>query len=100
MIDRIVFVKLKEVFANADERSDIVSYSREALSGVPGVLGVSVAVAADERAAADWDLCITVRFDTLDDVALYAGHPDHRAYVDEYLRPKVESLRAWNFEPV
>jgi hypothetical protein len=41
---------------------------------------------------------MTVRFDSLDDVAPYVAHPQHRTYVDEYLRPKLELIKAWNFE--
>jgi hypothetical protein len=59
-----------------------------------------VAVAADDKASDSWDLCITVRLSALKDVPSYGAHPAHRAYVDDYLRPRMETLKAWNFEAV
>ena len=97
MIERVVVVKLKKG-ADRDTRSDVARYSREALRKIPGVMDVRAAVACDERSAAGWDLCFTVRFASLADVEGYVGHPDHRAYVDQYLRPKIESIAAHNFE--
>jgi hypothetical protein len=98
MIERTVLVKLKEPFTGEVERREIASYSRDALAIVPGVTGVSVAVAADEKSSTSWDLAIAVRFDALEDVPAYGAHPAHRAYVDDYLRPRMETLKAWNFE--
>lgn len=100
MIERIVLVRLKEGFADAEERAEIASYSREALIRIPGVTGINVGVAADDTSPTGWDLCIRVHFDSLGDVAPYAAHPDHRAYVDQYLRPKLDIIKAWNFESV
>jgi hypothetical protein len=34
----------------------------------------------------------------MEDIPPYAAHPEHRAYVDEFLRPKLESIAAYNFE--
>ena len=100
MIERTVLVKLKDSFTGEAERREVASHSREALAVVPGVTGVTVAVAADEKTAGTWDLAITVRFAALEDVPTYGSHPAHRAYVDDYLRPRVETLKAWNFEVV
>jgi len=98
VIERVVLIKLQAASADHEQRGEIARHSREALLGVPGVRGVTVALAADERAAADWDLCLTVRFDTIEDIPGYVAHPLHRAYVDDYLRPRVEFIKAWNFE--
>jgi hypothetical protein len=100
MIERTVLVKLKESHAGEAERREVASHSREALSSIPGVTGVTVAVAADEKSSGSWDLVMTVRFAALEDVPTYAAHPLHRAYVDDYLRPRMETIRAWNFETV
>ena len=97
MIERVVLVKLKGEFARPERRAQVVAHSVEALRGVPQVKGVSIGVPADDRSAKDWDLCIQVRFDRLEDVESYAVDPRHRAYVDDYLRPKIEVIKAWNF---
>lgn len=96
MIDRYVFVRLAEGYAG--ERDAMAAYSAEVLGEVPGVLGVSVGTPADEHAAAAWDLCMVVRFASLADVEAYRVHPAHRRYVDEYLRPRMQVIKAWNFE--
>lgn len=100
MIERTVLVKLRESYAGEAERREIASHSREALSRVPGVTGVTVAVAADEKTSGSWDLVMTVRFAALENVSTYGAHPLHRTYVDDYLRPRMETIKAWNFETV
>jgi hypothetical protein len=100
MIERIVLVKLKEQYAGEAERHEVASHSQEVLASVPGVTSVTVAVAADEKSSGGWDLAITVRFAALEDVPTYGAHPAHRAYVDDYLRPRMEMIKAWNFETV
>jgi len=100
MIERTVLVKLKESFASEDSRREVACHSQEVLARVPGVTGVAIAVAADETTAGSWDLVITVRFAALEDVPIYRAHPVHRTYVDDYLRPRAEILKAWNFKTV
>lgn len=98
MIHRIVLFKLKEAYANEAGRAAVVAKSREMLPGVPGVVEVVAGVPADERSRRDWDLCLQVRFASLEDVAPYLSHPDHRAYVDDFLADRLEVIKAWNFE--
>ena len=54
----------------------------------------------DETSEGSWDLSIALCFESLEDVATYVADPDHRRYVDEYLKPKLAVLKAWNFELV
>lgn len=96
MIDRFVFVRLKK--EHASEREAIAAHTAETLRALPGVIHVSVGTPADEHAAAAWDLSIVVRFGALADVEPYRVHPAHRRYVDEYLRPRMEVIKAWSFE--
>jgi adenine C2-methylase RlmN of 23S rRNA A2503 and tRNA A37 len=46
-------------------------------------------LAADEKSIKSWDISIHVEFDTLADVEAYLPHPDHRDYVDNFLKPKL-----------
>jgi hypothetical protein len=98
MIERIVLIKLTEEHTTASARAVIAEESRRRLGDVLGPIGVTVATPADDKASDSWDLAITVRFEVLDDVPGYLADPLHRAYVDEYLLPKVACLKAWNFE--
>lgn len=97
MIERIVLFKLKDEYANEAARRDIAAHTAEVVGRLPGVKGVSVGVPADASSAKSWDLSVVVRFDSMDDVRPYAVHPDHRKYVDEYMRPRMEVVKAWNF---
>lgn len=98
MIDRIVLFKLKEAYAHDAARREVAAHSRQVLASVPGVEEVRVGVPADAAAGKSWDLSVVVRFASLDAVEAYRVHPVHRAYVDEYMRPRMEVVKAWNFE--
>ena len=95
MIDRFVFVRLEREYVG--EREAIAAHTRDVLRALPGVVQVSVGLPADEQAEAAWDLNITVRFAAIEDVEPYRVHPAHRRYVDEYLRPRMAVIKAWNF---
>jgi hypothetical protein len=77
VIERIVLVKLSE--AAVSDRQAIADQSRRVLERIPGVRSVRVARPADEPTAANCDLALVLRFDTLDEVEAYRIHPDHRA---------------------
>lgn len=98
MIRRIVLIKLIDAHANEAGRAEVASRSREVLPTVPGVRAVAVGLPADERARKDWDLCIEVHFDRLEDVQPYIAHPIHRELVDAFMRPRLEVIKAWSFE--
>jgi len=59
---------------------------------------VTVGIPADEASERSWDVSIVVRFRSVDDVEPYREHPEHRAYVDEFLRPRMVVIKAWNFD--
>jgi hypothetical protein len=98
MIERHHYLKLKREFANAPSREEVVRRVLEVLPAVPGVLGVSAGTPADADAERSWDVFITIRFAERADVDGYRHHPDHRRFVDEFLSPRVEVKKAWNFE--
>jgi hypothetical protein len=97
-IDRYVFLKFKPEYGNPEARSEAAAHSRQALAAVPGVSAVRVGVPADDAATASWDLSIVVTFERIEDVEPYRVHPLHRAYVDEYLTPRIVVIKAWNFD--
>ncbi|RMH36529.1 MAG: Dabb family protein [Deltaproteobacteria bacterium] len=98
MIERYVFIKLSDAHATDAGRAEVIAKTRDALAAIPGVQGVTVGAPADEASRASWDVSIAVRFARLEDVATYRDHPAHRAYVDEFLAPRAEVIKAWNFE--
>lgn len=97
MVQRIVLFKLKDEFCNDAARSEIAAYTREVFTALEGVRSAHVGVPADAPSEKSWDLSIVLQFDSIDAVKRYAVDPDHRAYVDDYIRPRMEVVKAWNF---
>ena len=98
-VERIVLIKLTESAATPDSRQAVAAETRRVFPTIPGVKSIHVAQ-ADAADQGSWDLCLKVGFDHVDDVPGYRSHPIHVAYVDEYLKPKLDCLKAWNFVSV
>ncbi len=98
MFDRFVFVKLKDQWANDDGVAEFIAESRRVLPGIPGVLRVRAGRPADAHAGKGWDACLVLGFASLEAIETYRVHPDHQAFLDEFLGPRVEAKRVWNFE--
>lgn len=98
MVERFVFLKLIDEEATPAGRQAIRAEVERVFPGLPGVRGVRVGFPADEVAAAAWDVVLIVRFDRVEDTRPYAVHPDHRAFVDEFLPPRVAVRKAWSFD--
>jgi hypothetical protein len=97
MIERYHFLKLRPEHATPAGRAEVVARCRAVLPGIPGVRSVVVGAPADAEAAQAWDVSIVVRFADLAAVGPYRADPDHRRFVDEFLAPRVEGKKAWNF---
>jgi hypothetical protein len=97
MIERHVFLKLKSEHATPGSMNEVRARS-QALAAIPGVRELVVGTPADPGAVAAWDLCLTVRFDSLSDVKRYLDHPDHESYYQSFLLPRLQVIKAWNFE--
>ncbi|MFT7623647.1 MAG: hypothetical protein ACI9WU_002830, partial [Myxococcota bacterium] len=97
MIQRIVLIKLEDAFATPEHRAEVAAHTRAVFPTIPQVKAVTVGTPADQKAVDSWDLTICVQMDSVDAYHQYAVHPIHRAYVDDYLKPKLACLKAWNF---
>ena len=97
MVERYVFVKLKAEYANDAGRAEVRARSL-ALRSVPGVRGVTIGTPADPAALSAWDLSLVVRFDSWGDVERYLEDPGHAAYYEGFLLPRLQVIKAWNFE--
>ena len=98
MIQRVVAIKLKDAYAHDADRAQVAAASREVLGAVPTVRTIEVATPADAATTKSWDLLLLLQFDDLDGVEAYRAHPNHRRYVDVFLRPMLEVIKVWNFE--
>lgn len=97
MIERHVYVKLESEHATAEGRQAIVERTQE-LASIPGVVSVRVGLPADDASLAAWDACLVITFESIDAVEPYRVHPIHQAYLDDFLNPRAEVKKAWNFE--
>jgi hypothetical protein len=98
MFERFVYLKLKDEWANAEGRELVARESARVLPAIDQVVACRAGVPADAHAAKGWDLCLAIRFDSLADIEAYRVHPDHQAFLNDFLAPKVEAKRVWNFE--
>jgi hypothetical protein len=98
MIERVHLLKLTAEHATPKDRREIVDHALAVLAGIPGVLGVTAGVAADEETRKSWDIFLVVRFASVDDIGRYRVHPEHRKFVDEFLASLVEVKKGWNFD--
>jgi hypothetical protein len=96
MIERVVMVRLRPDYRAKAEL--VAAHTREVLGAIAEVRAIQVGLPADPRTRREWDLAILLRFDDLESVERYRAGDVHRAYVDVYLRPMLESIRVWNFE--
>jgi hypothetical protein len=97
MIDRMVFVRLKEEYRTDAKRVEIAAHSENMLRAVPQVRAIRVATALDDKTRQDWDLLLVIRLDGIEDLEPFRVDPVHRDYVDNYLKPKVAQIKGWNF---
>ena len=97
MIERYVFVKLKSEHATPAGQAEVRARSL-ALAAIPGVREILVTTPADAAAAKAWDFGLIVRFDSLTDVKRYLADPAHIQYYEGFLEPRLQVIKAWNFE--
>jgi len=98
MVERYVFIKLKDSESTSEGRRAVIDRARESLPAIPGAVAVTVGGPADGAAVASWDVSIVVRFAAVEDIEPYRANPEHRLFVDDFLKPRMEVIKAWNFE--
>lgn len=80
MVKHIVLFKLKETLSK-EEKCDVMNRFKGAIEALPEKIAVirKVFVGLNMNEAETWDICLESEFDSLEDVKLYAAHPDHVA---------------------
>jgi hypothetical protein len=95
MIERYVFLRLKK--EHTHERALVIQEARRVLEQIPRVTAFTVGAPADDHARDAWDVCIRVLFASIHDVEPYRVHPAHRRFVDDFLKPRIDVVKSWNF---
>lgn len=98
MIQRVVLIKLKPRYATPDAMDAIIEKTRDVLPRAHGVRALEISLPADSWTRRSWDLCLFIRFDSIDDVETYRTDPVHRAYADAFLGPLRTKIHVHNFE--
>jgi hypothetical protein len=98
VIERITLIKLEPQWATGEQRAALAQAATEKLGGLPGVVELRVGLPADEASQKSWDLSLTARFASLEQVQPYLDHPAHQGYLNHDLGPKLAVIKAWNFQ--
>lgn len=88
MIRHIVMFKLKEFATPADKQAKMqeIKTGLEALIDKIDVLSM-IRVDFNVNPAETWDVILTTELDTLEDVSIYANHPEHVVVAKEVIGP-------------
>lgn len=80
MIKHIVLFKLKEEIS-VEEKQVVMNKFKEAIEALPGIISVirKIEVGLNVNSAESWNIALYSEFDSLDDLKMYATHPDHVA---------------------
>ena len=98
MIVRVVLIKLKPKYETYGQRRLIAKKTLDVLPNAARVMNVTVNIASDPRTEREWDLCILVRFASMQDPEVYRLDPIHRAYADVFLKPMMERIHVYHYE--
>lgn len=80
MVKHIVLFKLKDEVPVA-EKLVVMNKFKEAIEALPSRISVirKIEVGLNMNSEETWHIALDSEFDTLDDLKLYATHPDHMA---------------------
>jgi hypothetical protein len=98
MVVRVVLIQLKPEFRSYGQLRKVAGHALKVLSHVARVMEVKVHLASDPRTENDWDICILVRFASMQDPEVYRLDPIHRSFADNYLKPLQERIFVYHFE--
>ncbi len=78
MVKHIVLFKLKDEVSEA-EKILVMNKFKEAIEALPVKISVirKIEVGLNVNLGESWHIALNSEFDTLDDVKIYAAHPDH-----------------------
>lgn len=80
MIKHIVLFKLKDTLSSS-EKEDVMSRFKSAIEALPDKIEIirSIHVGFNCNPAEQWDIVLNSEFDTMEDLSIYASHPEHIA---------------------
>ena len=97
MIHRYILLKIKDEFSTAEWLQSIAEESLNQLSRVPQVVDIRIGKGV-AGTSAEWDMVLTVTLRDLAEIEAYRVDPIHRDYYENFLYPKLDIIKAVNFE--
>ena len=91
MIQRIVFIKL----TSPKNISTVIEETKKVIPTVPGVKNMQVGSLVN---CEDFDISLSMIFDNMAAVEEFGPNQVHRKYVDEFLKPQLSGIKAYNIE--
>lgn len=78
MVKHIVLFKLRDD-VGSDEKWDVMNRFKEAIERLPGQISCirTIEVGFNVNPSETWSVALYSEFDSLDDVKVYASHPQH-----------------------
>ncbi len=93
MIHRVARMKLK----NPSEANAVMEEARRVFPALSGVVGFSAGLITYPPDS-EYDICLLIDLQNEDKIESYRMSPGHRAFVDDFLRPKLEKMNIFNVE--
>lgn len=87
MVQHIVLFRYRDDVSPAVRVAAARSF-KEGIESLPAVIPFvrAVEVGVNVNPAEKWDICLTSRFDSLEDVKAYSAHPAHKAVAVELMQ--------------
>lgn len=98
LISHVVFVELHD----PADIPELIADSDATLAHIPGVVSYATGQPIDtgrDTVLDDYDVGMSLGFDSAEAYARYVAHPDHTRFVARW-KPRLTALRIYNFEDV
>ncbi len=91
MIERIVLINIK----NDVSLDNVFQETKKVIPILPGVISFKMGKVLNNE---NYNFYLSMTFDSLKDIEKFSPHPKHRDYVDNFLKPKMMDIVAYNVE--
>ena len=97
MIQRLIYLKLKDAFCQPNDVDAIVAQSSDVFEQTPLVVRYSIGRPSDAHTAREWQLMFTLEFKNQEDVDTWRQHPLRRAFFEQFLKPMRKKVLVCNW---
>ncbi|MEA1986176.1 MAG: Dabb family protein [Candidatus Marinimicrobia bacterium] len=89
MIERIVLIKIKD----ESQVDNVIQKTKEVIAILPGVKSFKTGKVLNND---NYNFGLSMTFDSMEDVEKFSPHPKHREFVDDFLKPLMSGIVAYN----